>query len=146
MKIAFYRARFGTATDWAVAAATFGPYSHCELVFSDGACFSSSARDGGVRFKNILLGGHWVVIMLPMLRVMEDSVRLWSEACVGAGYDWRGMFGAAVHLPGGDAKRWFCSEICIAALQRGYCEQVGTIRASAYSPNALERLLMRRGG
>src|SRR3546814_7608950 len=29
-----------------------GPYSHCELVFSDGLSASASFIDGGVRFKH----------------------------------------------------------------------------------------------
>lgn len=40
-------------------------YSHCELVV-DGACYSSSAMDGGVRCKRIDLDPEkWDVVDLP---------------------------------------------------------------------------------
>lgn len=42
---------------------TDSEYSHCELVFSDGMCGSSSWLDGGVRLKRIELDpDHWDVI------------------------------------------------------------------------------------
>ena len=56
MKLACYKGkRGGTAGffDAAVRWWTRGPYSHVELVFSDGMSASSSMRDGGVRFKEI---------------------------------------------------------------------------------------------
>ena len=55
MKLAFYKAKHGTKIDKIVAAAIGSEYSHVELVFSDGICFSASPRDKGVRFKTINL-------------------------------------------------------------------------------------------
>ena len=53
MRTAFYK---GTRPGWqgiysrAVRVIDRGPYSHCELVFSDGLSASASYIDGGVRF------------------------------------------------------------------------------------------------
>ena len=55
MKIALYK---GTLPGWRgwisrlVRFADRGPYSHCEVVFSDGMCASASWLDGGAVQKN----------------------------------------------------------------------------------------------
>lgn len=91
MQLAFYK---GPPTDaghffahYGVCAVTFSKYSHCELVIG-GLCYSSSARDGGVRSKRIdLTSGRWDVI-----DVGGDAARAleWFRAHEGKGYDWTG--------------------------------------------------------
>ncbi|MDK4533368.1 hypothetical protein QG083_10850, partial [Kingella kingae] len=49
------KTRLLRCADWAVRQSTNGIYSHCEIAIAhdDGlySCYSSSIRDGGVRFK-----------------------------------------------------------------------------------------------
>jgi hypothetical protein len=42
-----------------------------------------------------------------------------ARAAVGAGYDWGGLFGIALHERTEDPGRWFCSELVEAALVAG---------------------------
>ena len=76
MKVALYKGKRGGsagAFDASVRWWTRGPYSHVELVFSDGMSASASPRDGGVRFKRIdFKPEHWDFIDLS---VDEEHLR-----------------------------------------------------------------------
>jgi hypothetical protein len=101
-------------------------YSHNELVFEikDGMaeCASSSARDGGVRFKSIdIFSGRWDVKPLPQYDyAAELRARWWFIEHEGEGYDYLGVaafiktFSAFVREVW---NRWFCSESIAAALE-----------------------------
>ena len=119
MKIIFYIAKNGDYRDKFISFWTRGPYSHCELLFSDGVCFSSSPRDGGVRFKTFeILPTHWDT--KEVLTDKEEEIKKWCETQVGKKYDWLGVVGLSLlHMPWvQDKKQWYCSEICIAALDK----------------------------
>lgn len=101
-------------------------YSHCELVFSDAPvagkhlCASSSARDGGVRFKRInLSSGRWDVYELPEHDAFDESyARQWVEDHAGLPYDHLGLVWFVLPIGAFDrSKRWFCSEAIAAALR-----------------------------
>jgi hypothetical protein len=112
MKIIFYLSVNGNWWDKIVAWWTCGKYSHCELLFSDGICFSSSPRDGGTRFKKIdIISEHWNEIEISSSH--EIGIREWCEKHVGEKYDWLGVF-----MPkwGFRKRRCFCVEACLAPL------------------------------
>lgn len=136
MQIAFYQGkRRGGAGlfDAAVRWWTRGPFSHCELVFSDGTAASSSARDGGVRCKRIdWKPGHWIFVPVAG---GEPAARAWFRDYAGAKYDYAGLFGFIWRRESGAAQRWFCSEACAAAL--GYQDPW------RFDPNTLFAALMR---
>jgi hypothetical protein len=117
MKLACYKGkRGGTAGffDAAVRWWTRGPYSHVELVFSDGVSASSSMRDGGVRFKEIEYHpDRWDFVEIDG---DEKAARAWFTANEGARYDWLGLFGFVWRPGNGKGRRWFCSEAIAAAL------------------------------
>ena len=124
-----WAARF---TDWVVRTVTRSPYSHCEIAVKhprDGLfdCYSSSARDGGVRIKTMPLpADKWDLIPLP------QSVAI-SAGCLfhrthGAGYDWLGAIGVVLKSPHSKS-RWFCSEWCAYV--------IGYTNPCRYSPQAL---------
>ena len=85
MKLASYRATrpglpgvFNRAVRWWL----HGPYSHTELVFSDGMAFSCSWLDKGPRFKAIAFKPeHWDLVPVPT-RYVESEVRARAEAIV----------------------------------------------------------------
>jgi hypothetical protein len=115
MKVIFYIAKSGDWLDKFVGLWTRGKYSHCELVFSDGMCFSSSPRDGGTRFKAIEINPkHWDIVEVSTDKEVE--IRQWCESQCGLKYDWLGILGLAIHLPIENRKKWYCSEICITVL------------------------------
>lgn len=115
-RIAFYKAQYGDIFDAIVSKTTHSPYSHCELIFSDGVCASSSPRDDGVRFANISFGNHWDIFDLhPDLS--ENDARWWFAYNDGQAYDFIGAIGSAFKLPFHSKKKKFCSLACAAALE-----------------------------
>jgi len=128
MKIAFYK-KLGAIEDFLIRWHTrekkwwifsLAKYSHCELVFSNGEFFSSSGRDGGVRFKKIKSDEKkWDFFEIKISAENEKKVREFCEAQIGKKYDWRAIiFSQLFELNRENSKKWFCSEICAAALQR----------------------------
>ncbi|WP_434033602.1 hypothetical protein [Cupriavidus sp. a3] len=111
------------------------PYSHCELIFSDGMAASASYMDGGVRFKAIEFDAdRWDIVDLP--DDGEAAARAWFVNQIGAPYDLLGNVGF-VWRPIADARRaWFCSEAVAAAL--GYTEPW------RYDPATLASVLTRQ--
>lgn len=92
-----------------------GPYSHCELIFSDGMAASSSFMDGGVRFKYIEFDPvHWDFVPLP--DDLEAAARIWFEDHQGQAYDLWGNARFLLGLLRDSSDKWFCSESIAAAL------------------------------
>lgn len=100
-----------------------GKYSHCELVLpieGKWASFSSSFRDGGVRFKEIdYTTGNWDFIELD--RTYEEIIKIQArfELVEGCKYDWPalGKFIFKKYWPI-DIRWWFfCSEIVAMLLK-----------------------------
>ncbi len=111
MKIALYK---GTLPGWRgwisrlVRFADRGPYSHCEVVFSDGMCASASWLDGGVRFKKINFNpDHWDFIDIGSGWPSETLVRDWFEQRKGNRYDLPGSLGVVFRPFRQRQHRWF---------------------------------------
>lgn len=121
MKIAFYRGtRPGIAGIYSVAvrAWTRSPYSHAEIVFSDGIAASSSFLDGGVRFKRIDFDpAHWDFVDIAG---DEAAVRQWFADHEGRAYDLIGNLGFIVGFIRDGSDKWSCAESIADAL--GYPE------------------------
>jgi len=100
---------------------TFSEYSHCELVFGDAdrsgrhLCASSSARDGGVRFKRIDLStGRWD---LYPIKGDEAAAYQWFVQHQGKQYDCLGLAWFVLPIEQfNDPDRYVCSEAIAAAL------------------------------
>ena len=140
MRAAFYKAtRPGLQGIYsrAVRAIDRGPYSHCELVFSDGLSASASWVDGGVRFKDIDYNpAHWDFMDLP--DDLEDYARDWFEANKGAPYDLMGNVRFVLPWLADSERGWFCSEAMAAVLKLKEPWRFG--------PNGLAALLPRLFG
>ena len=96
-----------------------GPYSHCELIFSDGLSASASYIDKGVRLKRIDYDpAHWDILDLPGFD--EAAARTWCGSRVGHGYDLLGNLRFSFGGVQDDDGKWFCSEALMAAL--GFAE------------------------
>ena len=109
-----------------------GPYSHCELIFSDGMSGSASYIDGGVRLKRIDYDpAHWDFIALPPN--LEPYARDWFERNAGAPYDLMGNVRFVLPFLPDSQRGWFCSEALGAAL--------GWKEPWRYGPNGLSALL-----
>lgn len=95
-----------------------GRFSHVELVttrlWGSAHCWSSSARDGGVREKWIdLATGRWVLVVLPDHDVTPAVA--WFDKHVGQPYDYPGILGYVLPLKQ-QRRWWYCSEAVAAAL------------------------------
>jgi hypothetical protein len=92
-----------------------GPYSHVELIFSDGMAASASFMDGGVRFKQIDFDPeHWDFVDLPA--ELEPAARAWFVANEGKPYDLLGNVGFVWRPIRGRTGAYFCDEAMLAAL------------------------------
>lgn len=156
MYLAFYNVNAkgsegnGHLMDRLIGLWTRGDFSHAELLFSDGkprtqaTCFSSSPRDGGCRFKDIdVTDGKWTLVPLSVCMMDELKVEEWCRTQVGKPYDWPGIFGFVCWpFVRQDPKRFFCSEVVVAALQ-----QIGMfpgVSAWRVSPNRLYKMVRER--
>jgi hypothetical protein len=111
---------------------TRSPYSHCELVFSDGWAASASFIDGGVRFKQIAFDpDNWDFIELPVS--LERAARDWFGSHVGEPYDVWGNVRFLIPPLRDSANAWFCSEAFAASL--------GMPEPWRYDPGTLSRVL-----
>lgn len=136
--LAFYKGRGTTLwqrlQDWGIRFATRSPYSHVELIpgraefDQPNTCLSSSGRDGGVRETQITLKrAHWDLVDMPD---QPDEIADFIRQRSGARYDYLGIvFSQILSLGRHDSAKWFCSEICAAAL--------GMPNAQRISPQAL---------
>jgi hypothetical protein len=151
LHLAFYRGREkGDVLDRVIARHDRGPHSHVEIVFGPLAvdpqrpavCFSSSWRDGGVRFKAIRLEPSlWDTVRIAASERDVAAVRRFCVRHVGGRYDVPGVL--AFKLPRCLKHRqqwWFCSEIVVAALQTAGL--LGGLDPTATTPNGLYRHLL----
>lgn len=105
-----------------------GPYSHCEIIFSDGKSASSSYLDKGVRFKDIVYDpAKWEFFDIP--ERYEPAARAWFETHEGQGYDLVGNIRFAFGFLKCPEDKWFCSEAIGAAL--------GIVEPWRLSPNGI---------
>lgn len=119
MDVIFYVAKYGNYVDKLVSWFTFGPYSHCEIRFSNKECFSSSKRDKGTRFKNIyFIPSHWRIVHIRASLEKEQEIYDWCKQECGKPYDLLGVFGLMTFPKLNDKNRWYCSEICSHILNK----------------------------
>jgi len=143
----FYKAwEAGDFKDKVISIWTFGPYSHTELLFSDGICFSSSWRDDGVgvRYKKIhIIPKNWVCVEVSTTQKQEHQMKEWCDvkAAENANYDWCGIIQFVLPFVKQKDEDWYCSEICIAAFL-----YAGVLNYSTFcSPNCFYRKLKQDG-
>lgn len=135
MMLAFYKAEHGDKVDKLVSTVIDSKYSHVELVFSDGICFSASPRDKGVRFKNIdLNNGKWDLykVIKPF---NEATLRKQVTRFVGQSYDTLGAIGSGIGIPLYSRKKKFCSLIIANIFQLDNINQ---------NPESLRKILIEK--
>lgn len=92
---------------------------HTELVFSNGEaviCGPSGIYFGTRTYDKY----HWVLVPIPWITEdEEEEVRVWCQKVVDEHpkYDWLGAICGGISAFIENPKKWFCSELCCAALQ-----------------------------
>jgi len=150
MKVVFYGNKHGNFFDKAIRWWTSSAkdklngkwrdsFSHVELLFSDEMMFSASQYKNATRFEiHSLTSKAWVRVDVDVSFWEEEIIREWCESIAGKKYDYFGVVGFVFGLRH-QREKWFCSEVCTAALQRvGMCD---FIEPHHVSPNKLYRLL-----
>lgn len=117
-----------------VRAWTRGPYSHVEVVFTDGTCGSASYVDGGVRYTRIDFDpAKWDMLVLPP--GLEAAARAYFDAHLGEGYDLLGNLHFLIGFIPDARRRKFCSEAAAEAL--------GLRDGWRYDPSSLYPIVLR---
>lgn len=112
-------------------------YSHCEIIIDD-LMISSSFRDGGVRIKKFNNSKKWDLVEIK--NVSEEKIKAFLYEELGKKYDYLGVLGILFFNKDNENK-WFCSELCLKALQIGGIYKLGKFNASNTSPNRLFKQL-----
>jgi uncharacterized protein YycO len=95
---------------------TWSRWSHAELVIGEW-CFSSSARDNGVRRKKIdLTSGNWDVVEIAMSEGQYRRARKWILDHEGERYDWANIFRWIFPFVPQRDGQWICFEAVGAML------------------------------
>lgn len=130
-QIAFYKGTHVGVKGWynrLVRWWTRGPFSHVEVVFSDGACGSASYVDGGVRYTSIDFNlAKWVLVPLPA--ALEPAARAYFDVHQGEGYDLLGNLRFLFDFLPDDPRKKFCSE--------AVAESLGIADGWRFDPNTL---------
>lgn len=128
-------------------------YCHVELVFSNGDWFSAREFKNGVSFTKGEVPSDdtifdYDLMPLPMIGPEEERrLRVWCQEEVGCDYDTRGVIFSFLPIPIGwqHKEKWFCSEICFAALQSLGLSSLKAIKGvtpASVSPGRMHRLLV----
>jgi len=121
ISIAFYKkettfkeSKFDSLIRWW----TRSPFSHTEIII-DGVWYTSSPIDGGVRIKRLKSNPkNWTFLTLDLTDDQIVDIKSFFINELGKKYDVLGiLFSQVIYLGVNDKSKWFCSEICLAALQ-----------------------------
>lgn len=91
-------------------------YSHAELMINK-KCYSSSARDGGVRGKYIdYLSDKWDVFYFDITEEEYQKVMLWYETNKDKAYDWTNIVRFVIPFMKERPDKFICFEAVAAML------------------------------
>lgn len=139
MKIAFQK-NPQTFLEKSICNWTNSPYFHTELVFNDGWCFSADFAKNTTRFKYINFNDNWDYKIIPVTARQEIEILKWCLSEDKCGYDYIGIvFTQIIPLSFENPWWWFCSEVCLAAIQQ--VNYFKGLPAYQYNPGKLYHLL-----
>lgn len=114
-----FETRGGGWYGWLIRLWTRSPYIHCELEFSDKRRFTSLAGVGAC-FRAPLRPEEefgWKRLFVAATPEQEQRMYHFCQGEEGCPYDWTGIILTQVLGLGRESPtKWFCSEVCDAAL------------------------------
>lgn len=129
-----------TFLDYVVAIFSLGRYSHSEIAFENGECFSISPRENIGRLKVInYKNAEWDIINIPVSEEKEKEIyecaQLVALGCIK--YDYLGALTSPLRLCIQKETRIFCSEVVADILMsKGV---VNLNRGCSYTPSRLHK-------
>ena len=122
---------------------TKSPYYHCEIIFSCGSSFSAIPEKNKTRFAWIEYNENWDIVDLPFDSKTKQKILEWCNGEVDCKYDFIGiLFTQIIPLSFQNPWWWFCSEVCMSALQQGGWFQ--HFRTFQYDPGELYNLVLEK--
>lgn len=147
MRVLFYKGKVGLFGSL-IRLKTGSAYSHAELLFDDGWRFGIDAENPARFYADVPEWDPavWDAIYIPESGVQEIC-RRFCESVKGAKYDWKGVVFSQT-LPWGwaDSDKYFCSELCVEALQAGHYSEVSGAKPYRIAPHKLANILLAAGG
>lgn len=140
MKIAFKKKPRSIAA-YLICFWTRSKHYHSELIFDDGRSFSAIAEKNKTMFRNISFPeDSWDIFDLNLTEQETLAIERFCLEEDNCGYDWTGIFMTQILPFSWQSKtRWFCSELCLAALQEiGWFEN---LLPYEYAPNEVLELI-----
>lgn len=144
MEIAFYRGP-GNLITWTIRLITAGPYSHCELVFSDGNRAEATGRKTATQAKGVRWTAepfpyfYWDLVRVPATHAQEIAAMRYVMQHAGKPFDWRGVASFLFPWIRSQPDARYCSEFVLATLQE--CCGILLDAGPHISPNELCNLL-----
>lgn len=100
---------------------TKSPYFHTELFFSNGVSFSAQPLQKTKFHSTDYNNKDWDFINIPMSKEQEEILYKWCISESGCNYDYVGIFFCQIlNWSFENPWWWFCSEICLAGIQKIY--------------------------
>ncbi|HYF88964.1 hypothetical protein [Azospirillum sp.] len=105
---------------WLIRAATWGEWSHCDLVCADGSLIGAAAPAGVTACAMAERLGHASAAEVVSYPGDGRKAEAWARTQLGKPYDWLGVIGLGLHRDwSGDERDWWCSEFVGRACQEG---------------------------
>jgi len=152
--IAFYKV-YGnpcaTWLDYIIALFSFGSYSHVEILLDNDLAFSSSGRDGCVRYAHINRKDPSFLDRWDVIKITSDRIEdvIYEETLskvnkmLGKKYDYLGALLSIFRMPKSFNKdKYFCSEL-VAEILKDYDEFAYLDEPHTYTPTRLRKDIIR---
>lgn len=118
MKVKIRFAADNSLTSWLIRIFTWSRVSHCDYVIErpEGLEYFGALPSTGVDFNKLdFKRTEFYEIDVPNPKAFEDF--LFSQR--GKAYDWMAIISLVARRPWQRDKKWFCSELLAAALEKG---------------------------
>lgn len=109
-------------------------YGHAELWFDDGTGLSSHTGQGAAIQPPACGVVDWITFDIGRA-ADEPAIKAWGRGEIGPGYDYFGVARFVLPFMPAATKKWFCSEITVAACQR--LGMFSGVQPSRISPDKL---------
>lgn len=121
--MAEFRVRYITQNDPVsvmIRAVTYSMWSHAEIVLPDNTYLGAHASGGVmIRSADYCKPTRERRYTIPVTDEALATMLAFAHAQVGKPYDFKAIFGLALHQPWATADRWFCSELVTATADAG---------------------------